>query len=220
MAKRIFEEKGGPHRGHAAGRTDLEKQASQLASDVKYKVRQKLGSNTRLNPAEVSKAYLAQLAKSPAPAAVKNLAKQKLMGSNKPKSVSESIDIGSIVSSMVEETVFTAFNKVFEESEKKDKVWIVVKDKKTGNTYRRSLSPETAREKIAELRANPNISSVEITQYHPDSTEDPKGEKTASVKSGRGLEGRGKKVGKLGEALDPVGKEGDDQDNDGKKNER
>jgi hypothetical protein len=26
----------GPHRGHAAGDTDIEKQASQLASDVKY----------------------------------------------------------------------------------------------------------------------------------------------------------------------------------------
>ena len=29
---------GGPHRGHAAGDTDVEKQASQLASDTKYKV--------------------------------------------------------------------------------------------------------------------------------------------------------------------------------------
>lgn len=212
MGKRIFEEKGGPHRGHAAGRTDLEKQASQLASDVKYKVKQKLGSNTRLNPAEVAKAYLAQLAKSPAPAAVKNLAKQKLM----PKqtgSVRESLDIDSIVSLMVEETVTSAARKVFAEAVEKKK-WIVVKDKKTGNTYRRPLppDPEKARQKVAELRANPNISSVEITDYHPGNEGDPQGQKTAAVKSGKGLEGRGKK---LGEALDPVGKEDDDPDNDG-----
>ena len=33
---------GGPHRGHAAGKTDTEKAASQLASDVKYKVNKQL----------------------------------------------------------------------------------------------------------------------------------------------------------------------------------
>ena len=70
----------GPHRGHAAGDTDIEKQASQLASDVKYKVKQKMGAHTDMNPAQVVRAYLAQLASSPAPGPVKALAKKKLSG--------------------------------------------------------------------------------------------------------------------------------------------
>ena len=47
MDKNIFEE--GPRRGHAAGDTSIEQQASQLASDIRYKARQKMkgasGSN-------------------------------------------------------------------------------------------------------------------------------------------------------------------------------
>ena len=40
MDKNIFEE--GPRRGHAAGDSSIEQQASQLASDIKYKARQKM----------------------------------------------------------------------------------------------------------------------------------------------------------------------------------
>ena len=40
MGKHIFEE--GPRKGHAAGDTSIEQQASQLASDIKYKARQKM----------------------------------------------------------------------------------------------------------------------------------------------------------------------------------
>ena len=76
MKKEIFEEQGGPHRGHAAGDTDIEKQASQLASDVKYKVKKMMSGVTRMTPAQVSQAYLQQLAKSPAPSMVKALAKK------------------------------------------------------------------------------------------------------------------------------------------------
>ena len=85
MKKEIFEEQGGPHRGHAAGDTDIEKQASQLASDVKYKVKKMMSGVTRMTPAQVSQAYLQQLAKSPAPSMVKALAKKKLMPKLLPK---------------------------------------------------------------------------------------------------------------------------------------
>jgi len=176
MSKKIFEEKGGPHRGHAAGATDVEKQASQLASDTRYKVKQSMSKGTKLNPAQVSKAYLAQLAKSPAPPAVKALAKKKLMGEEYTEDIKQ----------LVESSLVNALVHVFAE-ESEEKVWIVVTDKKTGNTYRR----QATRAKIAELRANPNISRVEVTDYHPDENDDKKGEKTAKVKAGKGLKNDG-----------------------------
>jgi hypothetical protein len=60
------------------------------------------------------------------------------------------------------------------------------------------------RDKISELRKNPNITSVEMTGYGaPYEGEKKKGEQTAKTKSGKGL--------------DPVGKEDGDVNNDGKK---
>ena len=59
-----------------------------------------------------------------------------------------------------------------------------------------------SRSKISELRSNPNVSSVEMTEYGaPTKSEKYKGSSTAKVKSG----------------LDPVGKEDGDVNNDGKK---
>ena len=65
---------------HAQGDNPVEKQASQLAYDVKYKVKAAMNKGTKMNPAQVAKAYLSQLAKSPAAPAVKAMAKKKLMG--------------------------------------------------------------------------------------------------------------------------------------------
>lgn len=75
-----------------------------------------------------------------------------------------------------------------------------VTDKTSGRTYVRFAD----REKIGSLRANPNIKSVEMTEYgSPYEGEAKKGEQTAATKSGKGL--------------DPVGKEDGDVDNDGDK---
>lgn len=174
MSKTVLEDKIGPHLGHAAGDTDAEKKASQLASDVKYQVRKELGKDTSLNPAEIAKKYLQKLASSPAPPAVKLIAKKKLEGSSLPSSSSSSPESSSQSS-------------VSEEAGGDDRVWIVVTDKKTGNTYRRSLRKSTAERKIAELRSNPNISRVERTSYHPGNKDDVQGKNTASVKAGKGL---------------------------------
>lgn len=208
MSNRIFEET--PSVGNnAPGKNSLEKQASQLAYDTKYKVKKTLGKHTNLNPAQVSKAYLSQLAKSPAPGAVKALAKKKLIGDGPatPK-VSNEEYIGNI-NDVVQESLIDALTKVFVEGvqneEKEDTEYIEelysktnkkgerlyhikVTDKQTGNTYTR----DATRAKIAELRANPNISSVEMTEYNRDSEgEKTKGEKTAAVKSGKGLKNDG-----------------------------
>lgn len=68
----------GVRKGHAAGDTDIQKQASQLASDIKYKAKGKVKPGA--NKEEVKKVYMALLGGSPAPAPVKVLAKKKLLG--------------------------------------------------------------------------------------------------------------------------------------------
>jgi hypothetical protein len=92
-------------------------------------------------------------------------------------------------------------NPVSEETESPDKVHkyqIRVTDKETGRSYVRKAT----REKISQLRANPNIKSVEMTGYGKAyDAEAEHGKQTASVKSGKGL--------------DAVGKEDKDIDNDG-----
>lgn len=70
-------------------------------------------------------------------------------------------------------------------------------------TDKRSYVRYATREKINSLRANPNIQSVEMTEYgEPYEGEKKKGEQTARAKAGKGL--------------DPVGKEDADVNNDGK----
>ena len=187
---------GGPHRGHAAGSNDVEKAASQLVSDIKYKVGKELGKTTNLNPAQVAQKYMEKLNSSPAPGPVKAIAKKKLGGGLK-----EEYDIGKLA----QESIVNVLNKVFvegieepevqneyllqlEELEEK-KYKIRVTDKKTGNTYVRMAT----RAKIAELRANPNISSVEMTSYgEPSETEKTTGARTAAAKAGKDYDGDGK----------------------------
>ena len=70
----VHEEK----RGHAAGASDIEKQASQLASDVRYKAKGKLKPGA--SDEEKKKVFLQVLGASPAPNAVKAMARQKLLG--------------------------------------------------------------------------------------------------------------------------------------------
>ena len=201
----------------------IEKQARQLAYDSRYKVKQamKAKAGGRVDPAAMRKAYISQLAKSPAAPAIKARAKQMLMGEGY-------IDVNNLV----KESTTSILKKIFVEKkmvvtnadkvgntpayqnyqsgderyiaanhlkkaemkeEAEEKTFkIRVTDKKTGNSYVRMAS----REKISELRKNPGISSVEMTGY---------GEPTKS-----------EKVGKKGK-MDPVGKEDGDINNDGKK---
>ena len=72
--QKVYEEK----RGHAAGSSDVEKQASQLASDVRYKAKGKVKPGA--SEEEKKKIYLQILNASPAPTAVKAMAKSKLLG--------------------------------------------------------------------------------------------------------------------------------------------
>ena len=189
----------------------IRKSARQLAYDVRYKVKQGFKDGQKADPVSLKRAYLSQLGKSPAPGNVKQLAKKMLIGEEY-----DFVDVSNSISKLV--------NKVFSEHHQKDKdgntiphemsgahkyieeeseggkYKVRVKDKKSGKSYTRMAT----RDKISELRKNPNIASVEMTGYGtPYEGEKKKGEQTAKVKSGKGL--------------DPVGKEDGDINNDGKK---
>ena len=187
----------------------IDKQARQLAYDTRYKVKQSMKAKAggRVDPAAMRKAFISQLAKSPSAPAVKARAKQMLMGEGY-------IDVKDLVKGHTANALFKVFvehhkkdadgNTIPHEDEEiteaKDEKTFKVRatDKKTGNSYVRMAS----RSKIADLRSNPNISSVEMTNYgEPTKSEKYKGKSTAKAKQG----------------LDPVGKEDGDVDNDGDK---
>jgi len=162
MSNEVFEEMQGAAGGAKA---KLEKQARQLAYDTKYKVKQALAAKSggKADPATVSKMYIAQLSKSPAPPAVKALAKKKLLGE-------EYVDVREFAVDSVTNALLKVFvekkeevvEEVIEEEKTGEKKYHVkVTDKKTGNSYHRYAT----RAKIAELRANPNIASVEMSHY-------------------------------------------------------
>ena len=181
--------------GGGGAKEKLEKQARQLAYDVRYKVRGalKAQSGGKSDPATVKKAYMSQLGKSPANPAVKTRAKQMLVGE-------DYINLDKVVADSVASAMFKVFvehhqkdadgntlpHEEINEDEAKEKTYKVrVTDKESGNSYVRNAS----RSKIAELRNNPNISSVEMTEYgEVTKSEKYKGSKTASVKSGKGVD--------------------------------
>jgi len=201
MSKHISEESKGPRKGHAAGDTSIEQQASQLASDIKYKARQKMKgtSGSNLSPGQVQALYRSLLNSSPAPSGVKAIVKKKLFG--------EQIDRGEkLVAETLENKTSTVFGRVFVEGggqkveveeieEAADQKFIIrVTDKATRNTTYRKAD----RAKIAELRANKNIASVEITgrkkaddaygEKHEKKYGPAKGKNTVGDKDGDGTE--------------------------------
>jgi len=167
---------GGPHRGHAAGDTDVEKAASQLVSDVKYEVKKRLGGDvvSKMAPAALIKAYIQQLNKSES-GPVKNLAQKKLTGGG----MREDYNIGALASSSVANALFKVFvegvekeqpvlgEEYLEELMKKNKdgepLYSVKVYYKNGTTYTRWSS----REDMSRIRSNPNVKSIEMVDYVP-----------------------------------------------------
>ena len=167
-------------------KAQVEKQARQLAYDTRYKVKNELKAKSaggKVDPAAVSKLYMAQLAKSSAAPPVKQRAKEMLMGE-------DYVDTRRLVVDSAASALYKVFvegidEKVEEiEEEKGDKTYKVrVTDKDSGKSYVRMAS----REKIAELRSNPNIASVEMTEYG-----EPTRSETAGKKAKKDYDGDGK----------------------------
>lgn len=203
----------------SSGESTPEERISQAASDIRYKAR------TEKKPLRI--AFDEYMRKSSLSQNEKKEVESKIFGGG--SSVSESVMDDIDVSDMVSHTIANAMFKVFVENPKPEiseeyleelkkgyikgeisrtdkgagerRYKIRVTDKNTKVSYVRYAT----REKINALRANPNIESVEMTEYgEPREGERMGGEQTASAKAGKGL--------------DPVGKEDSDVNNDGKVN--
>jgi hypothetical protein len=166
---------GGVHRGHAAGDNDIEKAASQLVSDTKYKVKQRLGDNVnKMAPAALIKAYMEQLSKSPA-GPVRNLAQKKLTGGG----MKEDHNIGALASSSVANALFKVFvegvekekpvlgEEYLEELMKKNRngetlYWVKVYYK-NGTTYTRWAD----RARMRDIHSDPNVQDVVMVDSKP-----------------------------------------------------
>ena len=203
MSKIISEEN--PNAPQPSGGADekIRKQARQLAYDVRYKVKQGFKDGQKADPASLKRAYMSQLGKSPATGPVRLLAKKMLVGESY-----DFVDITETASNAVADAIKKVFVKTIElddadgnpayeitdlvvkEQSQEKKYKVRVTDKKTGKSYTRFAD----RDKISELRKNPNISSVEMTGYGtPYEGEKKKGEQTAAVKAGKDFDGDGKR---------------------------
>jgi hypothetical protein len=173
----------------------IEKKARQLAYDTRYEVKKEIGGK-KVDPNSMKRMLLTRLQKSSAAPNVKMRAKQMLLGEDYINGVKNS------ASDLVANTLYKVFvegvsedgpielayiKELNDSPERKYKVRVT--DKKSGNSYVRYAT----REKITELRSNPNIQSVEITEYgEPREGEKEKGEETAAVKAGKDYDGDGK----------------------------
>lgn len=199
---------GGERKEKSSGQQSPEERVSQAASDIRYKAR------TEKMP--LRQAYDKYMQNSSLSEQEKSMVRKKIFGEgggNVAETVMNDIQVSDMVAENVANAMFRVFvdnnietetifaeNTYLEElsnsSERKYKIRVT--DKATKTSYVRYAT----REKINQLRANPNIESVEMTEYgEPREGERKGGKETAKAKAGKGL--------------DPVGKEDKDIDNDG-----
>ena len=213
MTTKIFEEfpsrrndrsaSSSPERKGGSGPTDMkgrmEKKVRQAVYDIRYRARRE--------GIDVKQAYSQYMQNSSLNGQERNLVKAKIFG----RPMAEDYKIEEFASSSVAKALFKVFVEGVEEesilggeyiqelNNMPDKKYKVRVTDKNGTSYVRYAT----REKISDLRANPNIESVEMTEYgEPYEGERKKGSQTARVAAGGGL--------------DPVGKEDSDVNNDGK----
>ena len=217
----VHEEK----RGHAAGASDTEKQASQLASDVRYKARGKVKDGA--SDEEKKKVFMQILGASPAPQAVKAMAKQKLLGEE-------------VVSEMRFDDGKEGTKKRLKALEKKrgmkmpnhpqfkteEKVPRMQKGAMAydGPNKERSEAADRVIEKTKKKRKKMKMEGVELGEMSHSTTPKPKPEKKLNntlMKKIRELNpGAGSQYEQVVnefKKLDPVGQEDADINNDGKK---
>ena len=195
------EAKGGSGKG--ASEEGAEKRIRQAVYDIRYRARRE--------DIDLKAAFSQYMSNSSLSQAERTAVREKLFG--KTGSVSEKYI--NDADELAVDGVANALYKVFVEKEEKEielayiqqlaedeayKKYKVRVTDKNGRSYVRFAD----RAKITELRQNPNIESVEMTEYgEPYEGERKRGEKTAQAKGG---------------GLDPVGKEDKDVNNDGKVN--
>ena len=240
--QKVYEEK----RGHAAGDSDVEKQASQLASDVRYKAKGKLKPG--VSEEEKKKVFLQILGASPAPNAVKAMAKQKLLGEEvvveDKKMAKQSDDALSAAhkkfSSMDQSTPSNKFmlKRIEKEQKRRKKVTESLKDsiKEVSKTVQGSSKKPEKQTKRMKTGGDGTayMGEAKVDEKTPEYKRATKRDKRygnphGSLELGGGIRKdrradhdarRGKKTkGVVNEfkKLDPVGQEDGDINNDGKK---
>lgn len=192
---------GGKDKKEEGGKSP-EKRVKQAIYDIRYRARRE--------ELPLQQAYSQYMANSSMSQQEKTMVKQKLFGKGG-KMQAEDFKITELASNNIANALYKVFVEGVEKEEepirltymekldtaehRKYKVRVTGKD---GRSYVRYAD----RQKINDLRANPNIESVEMTGYgEPYEGEKKRGEQTARAKAGKGL--------------DPVGKEDKDIDNDG-----
>lgn len=181
-----------------------EKRIRQAVYDIRYRARRE--------ELPVRQAYSQYMQNSNMSQPEKTVVKQKLFGKSGGMKA-EDFNIGDVASTDVAKTLYKVF---VEGNESYEPITLTYMEKLEASEHRkykvkvidkngRSYVRYATREKISSLRANPNIESVEMTDYgEPYEGEKEKGELTAKAKRG--------------DKLDPVGKEDSDINNDGKVN--
>ena len=201
MTTNIFEEESTSETQASGGDAKIRKQARQLAYDVRYKVKQSLKKGEESNDASLKRAYLQQLNSSPAPGAVKRVAKTMLIGESYDfvditETAKESVDkiLSSVFVKKTEledadgNSAFEVTDFVFgeEKSDREKKYKVRVTGKKGKKTYVRMAD----RKDIDKLRKGDEVSSVEMTGYGVPNEE--KGKKKVVKKAKKDFDGDGK----------------------------
>ena len=194
--------KGGGGKG--ASEEGSEKRIRQAVYDIRYRARRE--------DIDLKAAFAQYMSNSSLSQAERTAVREKLFG--KSGDMSEKYINGA--DELALDGVASALYKVFVEKKEEDKeielAYLQQLDEQEGKKYKVRVTDKNGRSyvrfadraKITELRQNPNIESVEMTEYgEPYEGERKKGEKTAKAKGG---------------GLDPVGKEDADVNNDGKVN--
>jgi hypothetical protein len=232
MSKNIFEElpsrKGTPIEARSEARPqpkgdgeEREGKKGAGASDVEQGADPKAKSDKRIRQAVYDIRYRARREDITLGQAVSQYLSNSKLTPQEQAAVKAQLKEEYEVSEMISDATANALYRVFVMNEKEEvnpsqeyieelkatperKYHVRVTDKNTGKTYYRYAT----REKINQLRANPNIRSVEMLDKMqatygkpPYEGEKKRGEQTARVKAGKGL--------------DPVGQEDKDIDNDG-----
>ena len=207
MTTKIFEElpsrDNRPSPAGGQGPTDMkakmEKKVRQAVYDIRYRARRE--------GVDIKQAYSQYMQNSSLNGQERNMVKAKIFGTG----MREDYNIGEFASSSVANALFKVFVEGVEEEPVLDlqelkkgyvkkeigrvnsqsgvgKYKVRVTDK-NGTSYVRYAT----REKISDLRANPNIESVEMTGYgEPYEGERTKGDRTAAAKAGKDYDGDGK----------------------------
>ena len=194
--------KGGSGKG--ASEEGSEKRIRQAVYDIRYRARRE--------DIDLKAAFSQYMSNSSLSQAERTAVREKLFGKTGGMSEMFINDADELAVDGVANALYKVFVEKEEDNKEIELAYLQQLDDEANKKYKVRVTDKNGRSyvrfadraKITELRQNPNIESVEMTEYgEPYEGERKKGEKTARAKGG---------------GLDPVGKEDKDVNNDGKVN--